>query len=1361
MDAKTDQLEPIGQYIRTEILPKDLTVKAAAEVLGVSRPTLSNLLNGKASLSTDMALRLQRAFGANSEDLLKRQAAIENAQSRDREAAIPVGTYARSFLQIRAHDIQAWASGRIEPRQQLAAFLRRLVNTTGIDLGRVDFPAYDNAERHGWDGYIEAGAATPWIPIGISGWEFGCNIDPEKKAQSDYNARAKSLSAAERKNTTFIFVTPHNWPEKSAWEKRRQTERKFKDVRAFDASDLEQWLEQSVATQTWFSELLGISEPGLRSLELCWKEWSGVTEPPMSKELFSGQLPAARDALNIWLKNPTSRPFIVTADSDAEALAFLHCAFEALGGVEDRFENRCVVISSAAALQKAARASSNFIALITSSEAEVATAGLHRIQPVILVRPRSSMEERPDIALNAVDDDSFQRGLLAMGVDEQEIPRWSRGSGQYPTILRRMLSSIPAIKIPPWSQDSTLAQHIVRLGLAGAWVTTKQADREVLAAFFDSDYGRVEEVLAHLRTIPQTPTWEAGDVVGVISKADVLTACRASITKSIVDRFFSVAKTVLSEADPALDLPEEDRWAAAIHGKSRNHSGTLRDGICESLVLLAVSGDKLFGQTFGINCRDRVDSLVRSLLTPFSERTWLSQGRDLQRYAEAAPEVFLEIVEDDLASQDPKIVALMPSRGDGLFGSCPRTGLLWALESLAWNPKLMPRVVEILATLSGIELTDNIGNKPEASLKSMFRWWMPQTAASVAQRIAALENLCRRHPTIGWRICSGQLSSYSASGSSRPRWRRDDFGAGEVDQGNENRKFLLRAVDLALDWPNHDHRTLGDLIEHLQELDEEQQDRLWAAVIAWRDSSADEQDMATLRERIRRHVDTRRGKRRELSSDSRSKAKAVHDSLTPRDVVARHQWLFANPWVDESIAELEDDKYDYKKRQERIGALRTSALKEVWDADGYEGFVRLCASGNAASVAGWHLSHDVIINGDIIDVLLKLIVDSSEEHARSIDAAIAGVLGGLNDGSMDDAIVRCIAACSEHGDYQSINRLLIAAPFRSSTWRHVDHLAPDQQEQYWMKVQPRWDNQSAEDYHFAVAELLKVKRPRAAFELVSLDLEKIESETILDLLRSVATEGNEPKGSNLLSAHNLAKAISILNERSDVPKDTLAPIEFTYIDAIEQAHGKIPNLERQLAESPLLYVQVLSYLYRRNDNGEDPQEWKISDPEIATALAGRAHKLLTHIRRLPGTQPDGTVDEAVLIAWINDARRLAELHGRLESADRMIGQMLYSKKYGNDAIWPAEAVREALEHVRSKSMASGMAIATYNGRGAVWRGEGGQQERELAATYQNFSSALAYSHPFVSQMLQHIAHFYERDADREDASATANRRLGR
>ncbi len=58
------QLGTLGQIIREKVIPSDMTVSEAARRLEVGRVALSNLLNGKASLSPKMALKLERTFGA-------------------------------------------------------------------------------------------------------------------------------------------------------------------------------------------------------------------------------------------------------------------------------------------------------------------------------------------------------------------------------------------------------------------------------------------------------------------------------------------------------------------------------------------------------------------------------------------------------------------------------------------------------------------------------------------------------------------------------------------------------------------------------------------------------------------------------------------------------------------------------------------------------------------------------------------------------------------------------------------------------------------------------------------------------------------------------------------------------------------------------------------------------------------------------------------------------------------------------------------------------------------------------------------------------------------------------------------------
>ncbi len=70
--------------------PSGLTVTAAANALQVSRPALSSLLNSKAALSGDMALRIEKAFGVPMETLMRMQSAYDIAQTRKREGLIQV-----------------------------------------------------------------------------------------------------------------------------------------------------------------------------------------------------------------------------------------------------------------------------------------------------------------------------------------------------------------------------------------------------------------------------------------------------------------------------------------------------------------------------------------------------------------------------------------------------------------------------------------------------------------------------------------------------------------------------------------------------------------------------------------------------------------------------------------------------------------------------------------------------------------------------------------------------------------------------------------------------------------------------------------------------------------------------------------------------------------------------------------------------------------------------------------------------------------------------------------------------------------------------------------------------------------------
>lgn len=83
-----------GAFLRMEIVePSSLNVSRVADILDVRRATVSDLLNEKAALSPEMALRWEKAFGVNMEMMLRMQAAYDAAQMRRNAAAIKVKRY--------------------------------------------------------------------------------------------------------------------------------------------------------------------------------------------------------------------------------------------------------------------------------------------------------------------------------------------------------------------------------------------------------------------------------------------------------------------------------------------------------------------------------------------------------------------------------------------------------------------------------------------------------------------------------------------------------------------------------------------------------------------------------------------------------------------------------------------------------------------------------------------------------------------------------------------------------------------------------------------------------------------------------------------------------------------------------------------------------------------------------------------------------------------------------------------------------------------------------------------------------------------------------------------------------------------
>lgn len=679
----------------------------------------------------------------------------------------------------------------------------------------------------------------------------------------------------------------------------------------------------------------------------------------------------------------------------------------------------------------------------------------------------------------------------------------------------------------------------------------------------------------------------------------------------------------------------------------------------------------------------------------------------------------------------------------------------------------MPRAALILAQLSQIEIKDNWVNRPINSLEAIFRAWMPQTAASHDVRLRVMQRLAVRFPEVAWKVGIEQLRTGSrhAGYSHKPKWRNDGHGYGEpLPTWKPIMMFVHDMVEMVLGWKSgYTTSMICDLVNCLAGMAPADRERVWAIIERWT-ANASDSDKAIVREQIRKRLLTRRAKQRANNDDFvvlTEAARRAREALEPTDLLQRYEWLFRSHWVEESAEELADDSHDYEKRDERVAALRTDALREVHRECGPHGVVELADLGDAHYVVGYLYAERVLEKQAIGEAIRAALLHERPNMANARRVLISGLINGSGESLEREALLDRLSADLSEEDFV---RVLLGAPFLRATWTRVDTLRDHAQRTYWTEVYPDWIREDAEEAAEALDRLIAAKRPRAAFQAARFNLEKFDPELIFRLMIAIAKDSEEPEGQFRLEQYYIEKAFERINDSTAISLEQKAGLEYLYIDALAKPHvrgGKygIPNLAMYVAAHPELYVQTIVYVYKRRDGGSDPVEFSVPDEQI-TQFATQGYKLLSGIETLPGRDEQGQLTTEGLRAWVKAVRDACEGLGRLEVADVSIGELVAHAPVGTDGVWPCEPVRDVLDEIHSDAMMRGVQTGQFNARGAHWRGEGGAQEREIAHKYRGWAEALQYSHPYVaSKLLMGLVRTYEHDARREDTEAIVQRRL--
>ncbi|MGB8475057.1 MAG: hypothetical protein WCE61_13315 [Candidatus Acidiferrum sp.] len=869
----------------------------------------------------------------------------------------------------------------------------------------------------------------------------------------------------------------------------------------------------------------------------------------------------------------------------------------------------------------------------------------------------------------------------------------------------------------------------------GRWSGENAGDRAAAEIIVGKSYEDWIELVRPETLRSGTPLTQRNENWKIISRGEAWIALGPQVTNDDLDRFQKAALVVLGERDPRFELAADDRPMARMRGKVLQHSSALRNGMAETLALLGSRSKAL------TSCTEEKPELiallmVRNLLKDGDWVTWASLDSHLPMLAEAAPDEFLDAVEAALIDPATSVFnRLFAQERPGVIGWNHITGLLWALETLAWHSDYLVRVAVLLAELAEIDPGGNWANRPINSLKDIFLPWHPQTCADVAKRKVAVEALLREHRAIGWELLMALLPTMHGvtSGNRKPAWRclipaawlgnvtnreywQQVSGYAElaVGQAATDLKKLAQLIDRLPDLPQPAHICV---LEHLKShavtgLPEDERQPLWEALV----------DLVA---KHRKFSDAQWA----LPPEGVDRIEEVGKTLAPQSLPLLHRRLFSGR--DSALYERIGD---WEEQRRRLQERRREAIEDIFRAGGLAGVLDFAQRASAPNVVGdafgW-LDHD-----SVDSALLPEYLDRSEESTGSF---IRGFVWGrfwAKSWSWVDAIPIETWSSNQKASFFAL------LPFMHETWQRAERLLGNEAALYWKQVPVNpWGPQA----HLieATEKLLEHERPNAALECLTRlvhDGQDFPPDLAVRCLMSCLRDQQR------LDQHKAVEIIAWLQKNPATNPEALFQIEWSYLALLDHEFEGAPRtLERRMAVDPGFFCDILGLVFR-----SDKEESRdIKPTEAEAVIATNAFRLFRAWKTVPGSKPDGEFDDAALASWLNEVQTRTRKSGHYRIAMSQIGEVLPYAPADPNGLWIREAVAHALNAKDAAEMRSGFTCELFNQRG-VHGYTAGKEEREFAARYRAQAEALDQNgfHRFATA-IRELAKSYERDAERE------------
>jgi len=1269
---------------------------------------------------------------------------------------------AGSILLVNGTDLHRWAARR-DAQSTLPQIVRRLVFATAERPSRVAFGSAEAVQLGGWDGVTVADHGSIFVPEGATGWELGTTSSVKGKADEDYEKRTIDPGELVAHESTFVFVTARRWKEKNTWAAARRKEGRWRDVRAYDADDLEAWMELAPVVHLWVSSLLSKAPEGAIDLDSFWQGWAGATKPTLTPAFLLAGRSEAEKQLSDWVSS-AAPTLAVQAETREEAVAAFAATLQRMPD-NKHYEStyRSVVVSTPSAWQHLASGAEPMILIPVFDNPPVVTNAVRNGHRVILPLNRADSASQKTVVLGPIQRKTAETELLSMisgptptraddregeGRSDRPAERQARELARLGrrsvTAFRRRIALAPELEMPAWAQPAAGRVLIAPL-LAGKWDETKEADQAMVSKLAGMSYSVFEEHLVRWSHESDAPVRHVGNFWFIVAKEDAWPLLHRLITREDLRRLAEVAIAVLGTVDPRFDLPEDKQWMARAIGHAPLYSDALRHGLADTLALLGTDG-ALTTATAGESAEAVAHSVVARLLESANAdwRLWASLSHLLPLLAEAAPDHFLAAVDTGVRGDAPVLREMFREGADAFTSSSPHTGLLWALERVGWSPEYLPRAAVAIGRLAVLDPGGKLANRPAASLRHLFLLWHPQTNADLQTRLRVLDTLRERVPTAAWRLMNGLLPQpHDMVMNHQPAtwrtWGQEETAVTHAEYARGVHEIVRRMLQDV----GSDGERWCDLIEHISRLPQEDEKAVLDGLAGLDLSALPPGACAAIWHALRKIISRHRSHpdaNWSMPTDRIDRLAELHTRFTPTGVEERFAWLFGN-----HPALLDGREPDWDAHENVLSEHRRDAVAAVFAEGGVDALMHFASVVEQPNHVGIALS-GLTQSDAIAEELLARHLASPTLFERGFARGFAWASVRKFGHEWAEDLLR------RRGESLRPNQraeLIDCLPYEPHTFDLVDAADEETQDAYWKRMYAFGIPDGLSEY--GARRLLKHGRPYAALDFVAARFHLSKKELppavlIADVLEAAIhakPSDIDPLDQSL--GYDVGELLDkLVDSPGDVDRSRIASLEWAFMPAIRDHHH--PRLlHDELARDPAFFVDIASIVYRAK--GEEPRDLSEQDSMRARV----AYDVLDTWRTIPGRHGN-TIDALELGEWLSEARRLLAEKNRAVIGDHLIGQLFAASPTGDDGAWPHPIIRDVIEDLGSTEIERGISIRIYNSRGVVTKNldEGGEQERQLVDEYERWANLVNDKWPRTAAMLRQVAASYQHEATRSD-----------